>query len=154
MRSEFLLCRNVSRRHRADSIKFMFVDSTTAEALSAFTFSSSPCSVFSCVAIVSHTFQQPERSERVTKLLNTLKYSERSRRSVCIPPSTWRDSKRCWLALVEWIFYFFREERDNRQNQTAELCKKYKRIKCLCLVFKENWHEKKYLSLNFYAEER
>lgn len=78
----------------------------------------------------SHTFLLPERSERATKWLNTLKYSERSRRSVGVRRSTWRD----WKAVgSRWFFL----RRDNKKKIRRLSCaKKYKRIKCWCLVFK------------------
>lgn len=107
--------------------------------------------LFSCVATVSHTFLLSEWSERVTKLLNTLKYSERFQRSVGVRRSTWRDWKAVGSRLIGWILFFFslvwrKRLQKKRQKISKRLsCAKniYKRIKCWCLVCKKRTQPKK-----------
>lgn len=114
-------------RDQDDTVEFMLVafHSTFYHSRSDFGFHifPSPCLYISCVAIVSHTFLPSERPERVPKWLNTWKYSERTRRSVRVRRSTWRDWKTVDSRLVGWIFFCI-EEDNKKKNQTAELCKK------------------------------
>lgn len=96
----------------------------------------SPCLCLSCVATVSHTFLLYERPERATKWLNTLKYSERLRRSVGVRRSTWRDLKAVGSHSVGWNYFVFCEQEDKKkETSNGWVCKKYKRIKCWCFSF-------------------
>lgn len=132
--------------------KLMFVSfilhSTTAEATIVdfgFHIFPSPCLYFSCVATVSHTFLPYEQSERATKWLNTLKYSERFRRSVGVRRSTWRDWKAVGSHSAGWN-YFFCKEKDKKEKISNGwvVQKKYiKELNAGVLVFKEKLSQRK-----------